>query len=129
MGFPVALAAQNGIENMPNLAEQIDACDCLFIAGDTKWKLGIHAERVAKLARNAGKWVHMGRGNSRKRLERARSMGCQSIDGTYLRFPDTNLPKLVGWLDWLDNTPMLPGIHEFESPSHPHHRGVERIVA
>lgn len=128
MGFPVALAAQDGIENMPNLAEQIDACDCLFIAGSTEWKVSLAAERVAKLARNAGKWVHMGRVNSWGRIERAaQAMGCNSADGTYLRFPDTNLPKLVGWLDRLDANPTIPGLHQWESPSHPNHRGVERV--
>lgn len=127
MGFPVALAAQDGIEDMPNLREQLEACDCLFIAGSTEWKLSLAAELVAKQARNLGRWVHMGRANSGKRLERARSMGCNSVDGTYLRFPDTNMPKLIGWLDWLDATPMIPGIHQFESPSHPNHRGVERM--
>lgn len=125
MGFPVGLAAQNGIEDMPNLAEQIDACDALCLAGDTAWKLGPGAEKVARMARNAGKWVHMLRANSRRRLDAARWLGCQSVDGTYLRFPDTNLPKLVGWLDWLDANPTLP--RSFESPSHPNHRGVERV--
>ena len=113
MGFPVGLAAQDGIEHMPNLQEQLDACDCLCIA---------------RMARNAGKWVHMLRANSRRRLELARLTGCQSVDGTYLRFPDVNAPKLVGWLNWLDAHPVIPGMFEFESPSHPNHRGVQRVL-
>jgi hypothetical protein len=35
-------------------------------------------------------------------------MGCHSVDGTYLTFgPDTNLPKLLGWLDDQEREPNL----------------------
>lgn len=123
LGFPAALAAQNGIENMGNVKDQIESCDCLFLAGSTEWKLGVIAERLAKDARNAGKWVHMGRVNSLKRLERARSMGCNSVDGTFLGFaPNANLPRLGRWIVALDMNPMLPGFDSFEMPEHPTHR-------
>ena len=52
------------------------------------------AEAKARL-----KWVHMGRVNSLRRLRYASAIGCDSADGTYLRFgPDVNLPTLQGWL-------------------------------
>lgn len=123
MGFPVALAAQNGIEHMANLREQLETCDCLFIAGSTEWKISPTAERLARMARNLGKWVHMGRCNSFKRMERARSMGCNSVDGTYVAFaPNINGPKVCRWTVILDENPTLPGFSQFETPTHPTHR-------
>lgn len=45
----------------------------------------------------------MGRVNSLRRLHYAVSIGCDSVDGTYLAHgPDTNLPRLLGWLRTLD---------------------------
>lgn len=65
----------------------------------TEWKVGTMAAAVTAEAKRRGKWVHMGRVNSEDRLTRAREMGCDSADGTYLAFgPDVNLPILLGWL-------------------------------
>jgi hypothetical protein len=55
-GLPVALAAQNGLEFMP---EQIpwDKIDVLFIGGSTEWKLGQHTEKFkpgGKFEKNPG---------------------------------------------------------------------------
>ena len=96
LGFHVALAAQNGIEDM---AVPWDSFDVLFIGGDTAWKLGPAARRVTRDARARGKRVHMGRVNSLRRLRYADAIGCDSADGTFLAFgPDVNLPELLGWL-------------------------------
>lgn len=123
MGYPVALVAQDGIEAMGNLAEQVEACDALFLGGSTAWKLSMAAETVCRVARNAGKWVHMGRCNSLLRFERARAMGCQSVDGNFVGYgPDANAPKVDGWCLWLRTHPMLPAFHAFEAPEHPVHR-------
>lgn len=123
MGFPAALVAQDGIERLPDVRAQVESCDALFLGGSTAWKLGRAAEDVTRLARGLGKWVHMGRCNSFKRFERARAMGCNSVDGTYLGFgPDTNLPKLVRWIVTLDMQQMFPLFHAFEVPAHPTHR-------
>lgn len=95
-GVPVALAAQNGLED---LTVPWDAFDVLFIGGDTEWKLGPAARALVAEARARGKRVHMGRVNSEERLRYAADIGCDTADGTYLAFgPDTNLPKLLGWL-------------------------------
>jgi hypothetical protein len=73
--------------------------DVLFIGGDTEWKLGPVASDLAAQAKRRGKWVHMGRVNSEKRLRYADAIGCDSADGTYLTFgPDVNLPKTLAWL-------------------------------
>ena len=96
LGYPVALAAQNGAERM---ALPWDDFDVLFLGGDTTWKLGSHARALTAAARARGKHVHMGRVNSLRRLRYADAIGCDSADGTFLTFgPDRNLPELLGWL-------------------------------
>lgn len=105
LGYPVALAAQNGLED---LTVPYDSFDVLFIGGDTTWKLGAAARRLAAEAHARGKRVHMGRVNSLKRLRYAAAgqpygPACDSVDGTYLTFgPDRNLPRLLGWLREID---------------------------
>lgn len=96
LGFPVALAGQNGAapDDLP-----WDEFDVLFLGGDTAWKLGADARALAVAAKARGKRVHMGRVNSMRRLRYASYVGCDSADGTYLTFgPDVNLPKLLAWL-------------------------------
>jgi hypothetical protein len=96
LGYPAALAAQDGLENM---TVPWDTFDVLFLGGTTEWKLGHHARRLTAEARGRGKGVHMGRVNSRKRYRYADQIGCTSADGTYLAFgPDVNLPRLRSWL-------------------------------
>jgi hypothetical protein len=105
LGYPVAYVLQNGQEDLPVPWADFDA---VFIGGDTDWKLSGHAARLAYQAKDRGKWVHMGRVNSRKRLERAAVMGCDSADGTFLRFaPKTNLPRMLRWLHELELAPVL----------------------
>jgi len=99
-GYRVAFAAQNGLED---LVVPWDAFDVLFLGGDDVWKLGPAAARLTAQAKVLGKWVHMGRVNSRRRLQYAAYIGCDSADGTYLAVaPDVNLPKLLRYLRELD---------------------------
>lgn len=101
LGFPAAFVAQDGLEN---LETPWDEFDVLFIGGSTDWKLGPHAAALIHEAKSRGKWVHMGRVNSRKRFEYAKSLGCDSADGTFITFgPSVNLPKVLTW-----NTPKPP---------------------
>lgn len=103
LGVRAAFAAQDGCDE---LGIPWDAFDCLFIAGSTEWKIGPVAERLAREAKQRGKWVHMGRVNTRQRLRIAERFGCDSCDGTTLaRGPDRNLPSLMRWLDELHNAP------------------------
>lgn len=96
LGYPAAFVAQDGIEDIRIPWAEFDA---LFIGGSTEFKLGHEAWRVAVNAKARGKWVHMGRVNSQKRLEYAAAIGCDSADGTYLTFgPDVNLPNVLAWL-------------------------------
>lgn len=105
-GYRVGFAAQNGAE-LPGMVPWSEI-DCLFLAGDTEWKLGPDARRLTARARDRGLWVHMGRVNSVKRLRYAADIGCDSADGTYLAFgPDINLARLLGWLRRLENHPTV----------------------
>jgi hypothetical protein len=132
LGYPAALVAQNGIEN---LTVPWDTFDVLFLGGGpeclpcryirpatdratrhcphcgrplVEWKLGGAASRLTAEARRRGKQVHMGRVNSETRIRYARKIGCHSADGTYLTYgPDTNLPKLLAWLRRIDHPGML----------------------
>lgn len=115
-GYPVALAAQNGLER---LTVPWDDFDVLFLGGDTEWKLSRAARGLAVEARRRGKRVHMGRVNSERRLRYAHTVCCPanpcsgdpldgSADGTYLAFgPDINLPKLLRWLRAVNEQPGL----------------------
>jgi hypothetical protein len=95
LGYPVALVAQDGLEDLQVPWDDIDA---LFIGGSTEWKLGQHAHRLGAEAKRRGKWLHMGRVNSARRFAIAELLGCDSVDGTYLTYgPDTNLPDVLTW--------------------------------
>lgn len=105
-GFPVAFAAQNGAEQ-PGMVPW-DDIDCLFLAGDTAWKLGAAARGLVAEAKRRRLWVHMGRVNSAVRLRYAADIGCDSADGTYLAYgPDINLGRLLGWLDDMAARPTI----------------------
>lgn len=96
LGYPAAFVAQDGLEDGP---VPWDDFDVLFLGGTTDWKLGPAAAELTNQARAHGKWVHMGRVNSRRRLFYADAIGCDSADGTFLAFgPDRNLPQLLAWL-------------------------------
>lgn len=96
LGFPVAFVLQDGIEHLGVPWGDIDA---VFIGGSTEWKLGDAAAAIAKEAKQRGKWIHMGRVNSARRMRHAQAIGCDSADGTFLVFgPDVNLPKVLGWV-------------------------------
>lgn len=97
LGYPVAFVGQDGLED---LAVPWGDFDAFFIGGSTEWKLGSAAADLARAARKRGKWVHMGRVNSKKRITYADSIGCHSADGTFLTFgPTVNLPKLARWFE------------------------------
>jgi hypothetical protein len=90
-GLPVALVAQDGLEDVTVPWHDLDA---LFIGGTTEFKLSEAAADLARQARARGKWVHMGRVNSVRRLIYAREVGCHSVDGSgYAIFLDDRLAK------------------------------------
>ena len=89
-GFPVALVAQDGL--VPSDVRWLEV-DALFVGGTTEWKMSNDAHLLVEEAKRQGKWAHMGRVNTRRRLKLAKSWGCDSVDGTStVMFTDTHLP-------------------------------------
>lgn len=97
LGFPAAFVAQDGFDG----SQPVDwaMIDVLFVGGTTEYKLGEQAVSAIRKAQELGKKVHVGRVNSKKRVEIFNSLKVDSIDGTYLIFgPDTNFPNLERWM-------------------------------
>lgn len=91
MGWPVAFVAQDGCDGESVPWEGIS---CVFIGGSTAYKLGAAAAHVAVMARAQGKWLHMGRVNTARRLHYAAVLGCDSVDGSgWSRFPKSMLER------------------------------------
>lgn len=80
-GWPVALAIQNGQEDLPIPWDLIAA---VFIGGDNAFKMSAAAAQIIRAAQLLGKWVHVGRVNSVNRFDRFLALGVDSIDGTGL---------------------------------------------
>lgn len=90
-GLPVAFVAQDGQEACYTPYDRFEA---LFVGGSTTWKLGEQAARLIQEAKRRGKWVHMGRVNSNRRIHYAKAIGVDSIDGTgYARFSKDMIPR------------------------------------
>lgn len=85
LGYPVAFVAQDGQESLPLPPEY----DALFIGGTTRWKLSPMADDLIRHAKSAGKWTHVGRVNSQRRIRHFQLVGVDSVDGTSIAFaPD-----------------------------------------
>lgn len=88
-GLPLGYVAQDGATSAP-----WDEIAALFVGGSTEWKLGEQARELVLEAKDRGKWVHMGRVNTWRRLEYAKSIGVDSVDGTRVsKFTDDYLPR------------------------------------
>ena len=95
-GLPAALVAQDGLEH---LATPLGRLRCLVPRRQHGLEARPGRPRPGRRGESRGKWVHMGRVNSLKRLRYADAIGCDSADGTFLTYaPDANLPRLLGWL-------------------------------
>lgn len=80
-GWPLALACQDGQENLRIPWEEIDA---VFIGGTTNWKCSQHVAHIIKTAKILGKWVHAGRVNDPQRWKHFEELGVDSADGSGL---------------------------------------------
>lgn len=95
MGYPVALAAQNGLEY---LEVPWDDLNVLFLGGDTAWKMGTAAGTLTREAIDRGKRVHAGRVNGGRRFAHFRGLGCATADGKCVNVaPDTNVGRPDLW--------------------------------
>jgi hypothetical protein len=105
LGYRAAFVGQDGatVEQLP-----WDAFDALFLGGTTAWKLGPAAAALAAEAKRRGKWVHMGRVNSLRRMVYAESIGCDSADGTWLKHrPPGDHETVSGWVRHVIANPSL----------------------
>lgn len=90
VGVPVAFVLQDGVTTIP------DDADWLFIGGSTEFKLG---PRAREITTSDGRPVHMGRVNTLGRIRYAKSIGCESVDGTCIAYGRTiNLWRLIRWM-------------------------------
>lgn len=80
LGYRAALVAQDGLEHLDCPWDEFDV---LFVGGTTVWKLAAASRDLIAEAKRLGKWVHMGRVNSRRRWSYAEHIGCDSVDGTF----------------------------------------------
>lgn len=100
LGYRLAYVAQDGLD----LAEvPWPDLDVWFTGGSTEWKTSDLAFAAAAEAKARGKWAHMGRVNSARKLKVAAAWGYDSADGTLMRYgPDIYLPRILRWLDGVD---------------------------
>jgi hypothetical protein len=108
IGYAPALVGQDGLER---LTVPWDTFDAYFIGGSTRWKLSLESAALVREAKRRGKWVHMGRVNSGKRLVYAKRIGVDSCDGTYMAFnPSEAIDRMGRWLKLAneDGQAMLP---------------------
>lgn len=103
-GVPVAFVGQDGQESLPVPWGRFEA---LFLGGSTAWKLGPHAAALAAEARRRGKWLHMGRCSTRRRLRHAHELGCDSVDGTAYAKQPRILRCALRWVREIEESPLL----------------------
>jgi hypothetical protein len=95
-GFPLAYVLQDGqrCEEIP--WEEIKA---IFVGGTTAYKESQEVVRLIAEAKRRGKWVHMGRVNTMRRVRFAITAGVDSIDGSQFSwFSETYIPKFLAML-------------------------------
>lgn len=91
--LPLAFVLQYGSEQ-PGMVPWDAGLQAVFIGGSDEFKLGPAAAGLVREARTRGLYAHMGRVNSVKRIEYAKSIGCTSIDGTgWTTWRKANLPR------------------------------------
>lgn len=120
-GQPVACVGQDGAESLDVPWGLFQAW---FIGGSTKWKLSQASADLTAKAKSLGKWVHMGRVNSMRRLTAAADMGCDSVDGSsYSRWmhrtithrPDMSLERHILKIRELEASRRLFGVEPCEN--------------
>ncbi|MGH2359739.1 MAG: hypothetical protein ACRDGM_04245 [bacterium] len=92
--LPVAFALQDGIEEQ---AIPWGACDAIFVGGSTEFKLSQQADELIRESARRGKWIHVGRVSTRRRITHFRHLPVDSIDGTAFNRWPRNLECYQRW--------------------------------
>jgi len=87
-----AFVIQDGINQ--DLMPSFDEFGCLFVGGSTEFKMSKKAFQLANLAKKNGIWVHVGRVNTPKRINKWFNF-CDSIDGSGISRFDHMLENAV----------------------------------
>lgn len=104
LAYPVGFVAQDGSDDGMVPWSEFDA---LFIGGSTEWKMSLGAFALAREAVEMGKWVHVGRVNSMKRLAYWAEVA-HSADGTHMTYePDKAAVRVKGWIQSLKQARQL----------------------
>jgi hypothetical protein len=102
-GQRVAFVLQDGQET-----HGLPQAEAYFIGGSTRWKLSAAAADLAREAKDRRSWLHMGRVNSRRRMQIAHDLGCDSIDGSSASmFGDKYIHKYIRWIAQMERQPSL----------------------
>lgn len=80
-GLPAAMVGQDGLEqyDIP-----WDLMDAYFVGGSDHWKTSVASEHIIREAKARGLWVHVGRVSGGLRMNWAKDVGADSIDGSAL---------------------------------------------
>lgn len=90
-GWPLALVAQDGLEDMPVPWTELAA---LFIGGGDPWKDSKASQDLVRTAKTLGVHVHVGRVNTPKRYELFADLGADTCDGSGVAMYDHMLAKI-----------------------------------
>jgi hypothetical protein len=106
LGFPVALVAQDGLTVADAPWDDFDA---LFVGGTTAWKMSRAAETLLAYAAATGKWRHVGRVNTRSRMQHFHGL-CDSVDGSGFSKWPYKIGLAQRWMTEMEHRPQLKGI-------------------
>ena len=96
LGLPAALVAQDGLHADAVPWDQLDA---LFVGGSTRFKLAGSTIDLCRDAKRHGKYVHVGRVNSLRRIKVCVEMRADSFDGSHFTWwPDSHIPIGLRWI-------------------------------
>lgn len=114
--WPLALVAQDGVENMDIPWEEMSA---IFIGGIDPWKESRACADIVITAKRLGIHVHVGRVNTSKRFLRFRELGADTCDGSGLAMYDHMIRNLETDVDNASKQDRLfdGGVHERNAAS------------
>jgi hypothetical protein len=72
----------------------------VFVGGSTNWKEGPLVLPFIAEEKRQGKWVHVGRVNSLRRIKRFAELGADSFDGSgFSAWGDKRIALAIRWID------------------------------